>query len=78
MNNSKKKLTEEQLKLIKETESFMEEVNSNSEVAELTAPPELKDKIFAEIHAREAAKEDAELAVKKTAEEQELVRLGKR
>lgn len=82
MNDLQKKLTEEEeLKLIEETERFMEEVNSDPEVANLTAPPELKEKIFAEIRAREAAKEERLEAEreeeKRRAEEEELIRLGK-
>ncbi len=70
MSDSKKKPTEDELRLVEETERFMEEVNSNPEVAEFTAPAEMKEKLFAEIKARNEAKQKAE-------EEAELIRLGK-
>ena len=72
MNDSKKNLTEEELKLIKEEELFMEEVYSNPEVADAEVPSDLHDKVFAEIRLREA-KKAAELAEeRRLAEEQEL------
>jgi len=84
MNEPKNKLTEEELKLIEETELFMKEVYSDPEVANAEPPADLREKVFAEIRAREEAKREAELAEEKRkaeearrAEEQELIRLGK-
>lgn len=78
MNDSKKNLTEEELKLIEETELFMEEVYSDPEVANAEPPADLHDKVFAEIRAREAAKREAALAEeKRKAEERELIELGR-
>lgn len=78
MNDSKKNLTEEELKLIKEEELFMEEVYSNPEVAGAEVPSDLHDKVFAEIRLREA-KKAAELAEeRRLAEEQELIEYKRR
>lgn len=78
MNDSKKNLTEEELKLIKEEELFMEEVYSNPEVADAEVPSDLHDKVFAEIRLREA-KKAAELAEeRRLAEEQELIEYKRR
>lgn len=68
MNNSEKKLTEKELKLIEETEAFMEEVYSNPEVADTEPPTDLRGKVFAEIHAREAAKKEEFCAEEKLKE----------
>ena len=68
MNNSEKKLTEKELKLIEETEAFMEEVYSNPEVADTEPPTVLRGKVFAEIHAREAAKKEEFCAEEKLKE----------
>ena len=77
MNNSEKKLTEKELKLIEETEAFMEEVYSNPEVADTEPPTVLRGKVFAEIHAREAAKREAELKVEKFDVEEEEAKVEK-
>lgn len=77
MNESKSKLTEQELKLIEETELFMEEVYSDPEVANAEPPSDLHDKVFAEIRAREAAKQERILAEAKRKEEEELIRLGR-
>lgn len=77
MNEPKNKLTEEELKLIEETELFMKEVYSDPDVANAEPPADLKSKVFAEIRAREEAKREAELAEEKRKEEQELIRLGR-
>lgn len=90
MNESKNKLTEKELKLIEETEAFMDEVYDNPDVADAEPPVDLHDSVFAEIRAREAAKREAELKVEKlnveeeeakaeklTAEEKELIYLGR-
>ena len=77
MNEPKNKLTEEELKLIEETELFMKEVYSDPDVANAEPPADLKSKVFAEIRDREEAKREAELAEEKRKEEQELIRLGR-
>lgn len=78
MNEQKNKLTEKELKLIEETELFMEEVYNNPDVADAEPPVDLHDKVFAEIRAREAEKQEVELKVEKlTAEEKELIHLGR-
>lgn len=77
MRDLKKKRTEEEAKLIKEVQSFMDEVNSNPEVANLTAPPEMQEKVFAKIHELEEAKAKTKQEEERSAQEQELIRLGK-
>jgi len=72
MNEPKNKLTEEELKLIEETELFMKEVYSDPEVANAEPPADLQKKVFAEIRAREEAKREAELAEEKRKAEEAL------
>lgn len=60
MGGSKKKLTEEELKLIEEAELFMQEVYSDPDVAEAEPPANLRDKVFAEIRSREAIRREHE------------------
>ena len=72
MNEPKNKLTEEELKLIEETELFMKEVYSDPEVANAEPPADLQKKVFAEIRAREEAKREAELAEEKRKVEEAL------
>lgn len=80
MGGSKKKLTEEELKLIEEAELFMQEVYSDPDVAKAEPPANLRDKVFAEIRSREAIRREYEKENYKT-EEQDmllLVRVYKR
>lgn len=77
MNETKNKLTEKEIKLIEETEAFMEEVYSDSEVADAEPLPDLRDKVFAEIRAREAAKREAEVKVEKLDVEEEEAKAEK-
>ncbi len=83
MDNPKKKLTEEELKLIEETELFMQEVYSDPDVKDAKPPKDLHDKVFAEIRMRENAKRKEEFAEEfaeewgMSEEEKELIRLGR-
>lgn len=77
MDAKRSQLTEEELKLIEETERFMEEVYSDPEVANAPLPKGMRENIFREIRAREAERERQKEAIL-TNEEKELIRLGKR
>lgn len=99
MENQKSNLTEEELRLIEETERFMEEVNRDPDVANAPLPPNLRENVYREIRAREAERAiraiDEELAKVEasagevcveeetdtkeavSAEDKELIRLGK-
>lgn len=80
MDEKRNPLTEEELKLIEETERFMEEVYSDPEVANAPLPQDMLENIFREIHAREAEQkkqENQEMEVL-TEEDRELIYLGKR
>lgn len=81
MDDSKKKLTEEELKLIEETELFMQEVYSDPDVKDAKPPKDLHDKVFTEIRLRENAKRKEkfaeEFAKEWSDDERELIRLGK-
>lgn len=81
MDEKRSQLTEEELKLIEETENFMKEVYSDPEVANAPIPPNMRENIFKEIRAREAAKEkqsQEEKVVTLTDEDREYIRLGKK
>lgn len=65
MNETNNKLTEKEIKLIEETEAFMEEVYSDPEVADAEPSPDLRHKVFAEIRAREATKGETGVKVEK-------------
>ncbi len=65
MNEQKNKLTEKEIKLIEETEAFMDEVYDNPDVAEAEPPVNLRDSVFAEIRAREAERREMELKAEK-------------
>ena len=77
MDAKRSQLTEEELKLIEETERFMEEVYSDPEVANAPLPKNMRENIFREIRAREAEKEKQKENLL-TDEDKELIRLGKR
>ena len=77
MDAKRSQLTEEELKLIEETERFMEEVYSDPEVANAPLPKGMRENIFREIRAREAERERQKEAIL-TNEEKELIRLGKK
>ena len=77
MDEKRSQLTEEELKLIEETERFMEEVYSDPEVANAPLPEGMRENIFREIRAREAEKERQKEELL-TDEDKELIRLGKR
>ena len=77
MDAKRSQLTEEELKLIEETERFMEEVYSDPEVANAPLPKNMRENIFREIRAREAEKEQQKEELL-TDEDKELIRLGKK
>lgn len=75
MSDKKTTLTQEEIKLIEETESFMKEVYSDPEIANAQVPESLRENIFKEIRAKEENKESERVL---TDEEKELIHLGKR
>lgn len=76
MNDKLRKLTKRELELIKETELFMEEVYKDPIAANAEVPPDLRERVFKEIRARQAEK--AERAREMLCnEDKELLRLGK-
>ncbi len=62
-----------QMELMQEAEDIMKEVNADESLRDVKAPEELHDRIFAEIHAMEQEKQQADLS----AEELELIELGR-
>ena len=77
MDTKRSQLTEEELKLIEETERFMEEVYSDPEVANAPLPEGMRENIFREIRAKEEERERQKEALLSD-EEKEYIRLGKR
>ena len=77
MDTKRSQLTEEELKLIEETERFMEEVYSDPEVANAPLPEGMRENIFNEIRAKEEERERQKEALLSD-EEKEYIRLGKR
>lgn len=77
MDTKRSQLTEEELKLIEETEHFMEEVYSDPEVANAPLPEGMRENIFHEIRAKEEERERQKEALL-TDEDKELIRLGKK
>lgn len=76
MSDKLSKLTKRELELIKETELFMEEVYKDPIAANAEVPPDLRERVFKEIRARQAEK--AERAREMLCnEDKELLRLGK-
>ena len=76
MSDKSRKLTKRELELIKETELFMEEVYKDPIAANAEVPPDLRERVFKEIRARQAEK--AERAREMLCnEDKELLRLGK-
>ena len=76
MNDKLRKLTKRELELIKETELFMEEVYKDPIAANAEVPPDLRERVFKEIRARQAEK--AERAREMLCnEDKELLRLVK-
>lgn len=71
MNEETKRKFEEDL--MKEAAHLMEAVNNDPELKDLVAPPDMRDNIFSVIRAKEAGYVRDELS----AEEAELIRLGK-
>lgn len=71
MSDEKRQLSKQEL--LDEEEQIMKEVLNDPDVQDAKAPPELRDRIFREIRAKEEEKAKHRL----TAEEQELIRLGK-
>ena len=59
--------------LMQEAEDIMKEVNADESLKDVKAPEELHDRIFAEIHAMEQEKQQAN----RSAEELELIELGR-
>ena len=72
----KEKLSTEEKEMVDEIESYMEEVDSQPDVAESPLPPELQAKIHQQIETRALAREKAEQE-RMSKEERELIRLGK-
>ena len=72
----KEKLSTEEKEMVDEIESYMEEVDSQPDVAESPLPPELQAKIHQQIETRALAREKAEQE-RMSKEERELLRLGK-
>lgn len=62
-----------QMDLMQEAEDIMKEVNADESLKDVKAPEELHDRIFAEIHAMEQEKQQAN----RSAEELELIELGR-
>ena len=56
----KEKLSTEEKEMVDEIESYMEEVDSEPDVAESPLPPELQAKIHQQIETRALAREKAE------------------
>ena len=76
MMKKKEKLSTEEKEMVDEIESYMEEVDSQPDVAESPLPPELQAKIHQQIETRALAREKAEQE-RMSKEERELIRLGK-
>ena len=76
MMKKKEKLSTEEKEMVDEIESYMEEVDSEPDVAESPLPPELQAKIHQQIETRALAREKAERE-RMSQEERELIRLGK-
>lgn len=68
MNETENKLTEKEMKLIEDTEAFMDEVYDNPEVADAEPSSVLRKRVFAEIRAREVAKKEEVCAEEKVKE----------
>lgn len=73
MDERTNKLSKQEIELLEEVDRIMEEVNCDPAVADVTVPPELRNKIFQRIRVLEAEKAKENLSD----ENEELIRLGK-
>ena len=76
MNDKSKGLKKQELELIEQTELFMEEVYKDPDVVNVKAPSILRERVFKEIHIREAEKAERTREML-CDEDKELIRLGK-
>lgn len=76
MNDKSKGLKKQELELIEQTELFMEEVYKDPDVVNVKAPSILRERVFKEIHIREAEKAERTREMLCN-EDKELIRLGK-
>lgn len=64
-----------QIKMDREAEEIMKEVENDPNAADLRAPDEIRDKLFSQIE--DYKKEMAEKEMERKQEEKELIRLGR-
>ena len=76
MNDKSKGLEKQELEFIEQTELFMEEVYKDPDVVNVKAPSILRERVFKEIHIREAEKAERTREMLCN-EDKELIRLGK-
>lgn len=76
MNDKSKELEKQELEFIEEAELFMEEVYKDPDVVNVKVPSILRERVFKEIHIREAEKAERTREMLCN-EDKELIRLGK-